>query len=277
MRVGVIQMTSTENVSANIKSALAALEKLRKKKCDIITLPENALYLAINKTKLQTAPHFSLKEIFWRKFQKFADKENCVIFVGSIPFLKSKKKYNATVMIAPDRAPRVVYKKIHLFDVDVVGAPPSRESDIFTHGSKPNIVKVKGWKVGLSICYDLRFSELYKFYAESGVDLILVPSAFLVPTGLAHWHVLLRARAIECQAYVVAAAQCGRHVNAQGMVRETFGHSLMVGPWGEVINDAGGKGEFLMVEDLTRERLNKVRTQIPMAKHRRLKVQSVLK
>lgn len=275
-------MTSGENVAANVKSALLALENLRDKKCDVITLPENALYLAINKNikknntgTSKTVAGFTLKENFWIKFQKFADKENCVIFVGSIQFQESKKKsnkkHNATVMIVPGCVPSVVYKKIHLFDVDVEGAPSVRESDTFIHGTKPKIVNVNGWKIGLSICYDVRFSELYKFYADNKVDLILVPAAFLVPTGQAHWHILLRARAIECQAYVVAAAQSGGHVNAQGLRRETFGHSLVVGPWGEVMHDAGGNGMALLVADLDKGRLSKVREQIPMSKHRRLK------
>lgn len=269
LKVGVVQMTSTENIQENVNAVMASLEKLRSHHCDLICLPENALYLRIDKSK--TVPSFNLKETFWAQFQEFSNRENCVVVLGSIAYAKGKKKYNATVVIEPKRKPRVVYEKIHLFDVDVVGAPPSRESDEFDHGRGPKIIKVKGWQIGLSICYDVRFSELYKYYAKKQVQLILVPAAFLVPTGRAHWHVLMRARAIETQAFLVAAAQCGVHTNAQNMKRDTFGHSLVVGPWGDVIIDLGGEGTAVHCELLSFEPIEHVRRQIPMAKHRRLR------
>src|SRR5262249_4008974 len=106
------------------------------------------------------------------------------------------KLTNSTLLFRPGHPVENVYSKVHLFDVDVVGAPPVRESDVFAAGQAPRMIEVKGWKIGLSICYDLRFAELYSHYAQK-VDLILIPSAFLVPTGEAHWHVLIRARAIE--------------------------------------------------------------------------------
>jgi nitrilase len=129
-------------------------------------------------------------------------------------------------------------------------------------------MELKGWKIGLSICYDLRFSELFLTYAKQAVDLILVPSAFLVPTGRAHWHVLLRARAIEAQAYVLAAAQGGKHISGKAQ-RETFGHTLAVGPWGEVISELEEAPGHIIIE-LRPESITKVREQIPMDGHRRL-------
>ncbi len=264
LRLGVIQMTSLEDVEANVASALQALEKLRPQKCDIICLPENAFFLRINKnTPVQ---FFNLKEKFWTRFQDFATKENCTIFIGSVAFQQGKNHYNSTIVIAPKKKPKAVYHKIHLFDVDVTGAPPSRESDIFDAGKQPQIVTVKGWRIGLTICFDVRFSKLYKYYAEKKVNLLMVPSAFLVPTGRAHWHVLMRARAIECQSYLVAAAQCGGHALPNGQMRDTFGHSLLVGPWGEVINDAGAEGVTTFVADIEKQQQVRVWRQIPIQK-----------
>ena len=160
--------------------------------------------------------------------------------------------------------------KPYLFDVDVVGAPQARESAAFSYGAKAQVITLNGWKIGLSICYDLRFSELYSKYAQKNVDVILVPSAFLVPTGKAHWHSLLRARAIESQAFIVAAAQSGDHQNANAQHRYTYGHSLVVDPWGVVLKDLETPGADLAVVELDSAQLKKVREQIPMAKHRRL-------
>jgi deaminated glutathione amidase len=270
LRVGILQTTSIDSVDANLSSVFKALAKLKNEKCDLICLPENALYLRLDRNKKIEAA-FTLKEKFWAQFSEFATDNNVTILIGSIAFKKGKKSTNATVLIAPRKKPKIVYEKIHLFDVDVKGAPPSRESDFFARGRLPKTIQVCGWRIGLSICYDVRFSELYSMYAKKKVDLIMVPSAFLVPTGRAHWHALLRARAIESQAFVVAAAQSGGHKNTYGQTRETFGHSLVVGPWGEVQLDMGNSGESQAVIDLSIEEIQKVRVQIPMAQHRHLR------
>lgn len=137
---------------------------------------------------------------------------------------------------------RSPYQKIHLFDIKLEGQEAFRESDEFANGTLPAIIDVKGFKIGLSICDDVRFSELYHQYHRHQVDVITVPSAFLVTTGLAHWHTLLRGRAIEGQCYVVAPAQTGVHTSAHGKAgqRETFGHSLAVNPWGEILVEVNG-------------------------------------
>jgi predicted amidohydrolase len=186
------------------------------------------------------------------------------------PLKLGDKFSNSTVFLNPNVDPHVVYSKIHLFDVDVEGAPPVRESDHFVNGSGPALIDFRGWKLGLSICYDLRFPELYLNYAQKA-DLILVPSAFLVPTGEAHWHVLLRARAIESQCYVAAPAQSGEHVSHldSGQVRKTYGHSLIVDPWGRALEEMASGLDIRTVE-LSRTPIEKARRQIPMKAHRRL-------
>lgn len=272
--MGLVQLQSNENIESNVDAALKAIERIAQKQCDLISLPENALFLRLDRAPNQTV-QFDLKEKFWPRFLALAKTYNTNILVGSIPLLShglSGKPTNTTIWVSSDGAINGVYDKIHLFDVDVEGAPPVRESDSFSPGNKPAIIEVKGWSIGLSICYDLRFSELYQKYAAEEVDLIMVPSSFLVPTGQAHWHVLLRARAIESQCYVVAAAQSGEHKSATGRTRHTYGHSLVVAPWGEILADLSESGPAETVVELTPERISKVKLQIPMRNHRRLGV-----
>ena len=271
LKVGVVQMNSGEDVEANVAAAIGSLSQLKSESCDLVCFPENALFLRIDK-KNKAPIFFNLKEKFWSAFTELSLEMNCHILLGSVPTLIGKKKYNSTVLVSPRKKPKIMYNKIHLFDVDVEGAPPSRESDVFNSGREPQILKIKNWNIGLSICYDVRFAELYSRYAKKNAHLLLVPSAFLVPTGEAHWHVLLRARAIESQCFLVAAAQSGGHTNSQGQRRDTFGHSLAVAPWGEVMLDLGSKGHSVGVIELDPSLLLKVRSQIPMAHHRKLVV-----
>jgi predicted amidohydrolase len=160
---------------------------------------------------------------------------------------------------------RARYDKIHLFDVDLPTGESWRESAMYAAGSKA--VVVPGTPVGtlgLTICYDLRFPGLFERLSEAGADVIAVPAAFTVPTGQAHWSVLLRARAIEAEAYVVAAAQAGRHEDG----RTTYGHSLVAGPWGEVLFELGDAPQLAFAE-IELQRIGEVRARIPVLKHRR--------
>lgn len=266
--VGVAQLTSTDNVDENVESALRALKALRG--CRLICLPENSLYLRLSKEPDDGPRPFDLTEGFWSAFREYAIQNKAHILIGSVPLKGHGKPTNSTVWVKPSGEIVNAYDKIHLFDVDVKGAPPVRESDFFTAGKSPRIIEIDGWKIGLSICYDVRFAELYNDYADHEVDLLLVPSAFLVPTGEAHWHTLLRARAIECQAFVVAAAQSGGHQNLRGQRRDTFGHSLVVDPWGEILVDIEKRGPAEVAVELDPTRLAKVRAQIPQFSHRRL-------
>lgn len=265
LKVAVCQMTSVDDVARNCDQILKLLENANG--AELVIFPENALYLRINKDS--SMPGLNLGSECFSNLKESALKMKTTILVGSAPMLEESGRIsNATVLITPSSV-EVVYRKIHLFDVDVAGSPSVRESDSFQHGSETNVLEIAGWKLGLSICYDLRFSELYARYAKLNVDAILVPSAFLVPTGMAHWHVLLRARAIESQAYVIAPAQAGEHKSETGS-RKTFGHSLVVDPWGEVICDIAETGPKVEICELKRERLDWVRRQIPQAGHRRL-------
>ncbi|GGA83023.1 amidohydrolase [Neiella marina] len=171
----------------------------------------------------------------------------------------------SSLLFAPNGQRTTRYDKRHLFDVDVADNVGSyRESSYTEPGQQIVVVDIEGFNIGLSICYDLRFPEHFRAMAEQGLDLIAVPAAFTAVTGKAHWQPLLQARAIENQCYVVAAGQCGQHPNG----RETHGHSMVIDPWGQVTSDSG-KQLGIIVDSISRQRLNDVRQAIPALKHRR--------
>ena len=188
------------------------------------------------------------------------------VHIGSLAVrTEDGKLANRALLIDPDGSVRARYDKIHLFDVDLPTGESWRESAVYRPGA--DVVVVDGTPVGrlgLSICYDLRFPALFARLAEAGAQTIAVPAAFTVPTGHAHWHVLLRARAIEAGLFVVAAAQVGRHEDG----RETFGHSLVVDPWGQVMLDMGEEVGVQFAE-LELARIEDVRQRIPALSHRR--------
>lgn len=269
LQVHVAQMNSVDDLALNVaqvKSLLAQVPASAQEQ--LVCFPENSLYL---KLKDKSAiPPLTLDESFWTEFAEIARAKNAVLHFGSVPLKGREKLLNSSVTLRPGGRPQASYTKVHLFDIDVEGHKPIRESENFEHGDGTSTFNVNGWLIGQSICYDLRFAELYSRYAKIEVDVILVPAAFLVPTGRAHWETLLRARAIESQAFVIAAAQAGKHVGVGGDERMTFGHSLVVEPWGAVVVDGGAEGVKLLSATLERAQIEKVRRQIPMNAHRRL-------
>ena len=189
------------------------------------------------------------------------------VHLGSLALLAESggKLVNRGFVIDDQGEIRARYDKIHLFDVDLATGESWRESAVFTGGERPVLAETPAGLLGLSICYDLRFASLFTRLSDAGATLFSIPAAFTVPTGEAHWHVLLRARAIEAGAFVVAAAQCGRHEDG----RETYGHSLVVDPWGRVLLDMGGQETGLGYADLDMQALEEVRRRLPAVRHRR--------
>jgi predicted amidohydrolase len=173
--------------------------------------------------------------------------------------------HNSCVLLGPDGALHAVYRKIHLFDVQIPDGVTYQESKLVAPGDEPVVAETPWGGLGLSVCYDLRFPELYRALAANHARMIVVPAAFTLHTGRDHWHVLLRARAIENQAFVIAAAQWGTHEGK----RQTYGHSLIVDPWGCVLADAGD-GEGMALAELDMARLERVRRELPALGHRRL-------
>jgi predicted amidohydrolase len=187
------------------------------------------------------------------------------VHLGSLAVLREDGRLNNRgYLIDAVGDVRAWYDKIHLFDVDLATGESWRESAVYAPGERAVVADTPAGRLGLSVCYDLRFPDLYRALTDAGAQLLAVPAAFTVPTGAAHWHVLLRARAIEAGVFVVAAAQAGRHEDG----RETYGHSLVVGPWGEILLDMG---ERLGVgyADIDLQTVSEVRGRVPALRHRR--------
>jgi predicted amidohydrolase len=270
LKLAVIQLNSNDSQDNNWDQIWSLLENLMQNHSGIhlISLPENALFLRVSlKDQLQA---ITMKDPKLIELQNWAIQNELQIHLGAAAVQENKKIYNATIWLGQVGGPKVVYKKIHLFDVEV-GGQSLKESDDFASGSEPAIIEFMGWRLGLSICYDIRFPELYLNYAKNNVDLILVPAAFLKITGGAHWHTLLKARAIETQAYLVAAAQCGVHTSTvHNKSRETYGHSLVISPWGEILTDNQELKPSFQVIQIEKSQISKVRAQIPISQHRKL-------
>jgi len=188
------------------------------------------------------------------------------ISLGSLAILRADGQWaNRALVIAPDGAVMARYDKIHMFDVDLQNGESWRESSAYHPGEGVVTVETPIGRLGLAICYDIRFPALFEELGRMACDALAIPAAFTVPTGRDHWHVLQRARAIEASAYVIAAAQCGLHEDG----RQTYGHSLVVDPWGQVLLDMGGKGQGLGFAEINPARIAEVRGQVPSLANRR--------
>lgn len=268
--VAVCQMTSVDDISTNIEQMKSLLSQVPVG-TRVAFFPENCLYLRVKEG--EKIPGVELSDSCFSDLSELAKSKDIVLHLGSVPLKKQGKLTNASVLVFPDGRVLSAYEKIHLFDIELIGQAPIRESDVFTHGESAKIIDLDGWNFGQSICYDLRFSDLYSYYAHKEVDAVLVPAAFLVKTGLAHWETLLRARAIETQSYVIASAQAGKHFSKKHgsteMFRETFGHSLVIDPWGQIEYMAKSDQPEVILVKLQRSKIQQVRKQIPMKNHRR--------
>ncbi len=206
-----------------------------------------------------------------RRLRAVAAELRITLLLGSL-LLKSGdpdgRFVNRSVLIGPEGAVIARYDKIHMFDVDLDGGESYRESAAFRPGDRAVTADAAGVRLGLTICYDMRFPALYRSLAQAGAQVLTVPSAFTVPTGRAHWETLLRARAIETGAFVLAPAQSGDHAAAHGRPRATWGHSLAVAPWGEVLADAGA-GVGVTLVDLDLAEVDRARARVPALGHDR--------
>lgn len=266
MKIGVVQLNSTDSVLENIVKIKNIIASAKNENPEILFFPENSLYFRLKTFENILALKMDSPEIF--ELQKISIESGMALhFTTAIEV--GGEVFNASILINKNETPQLLYKKLHLFDIALSGQKPIKESDVFKHGPVPHIFEFAGFKFGSSICYDIRFAELYNYYAKNQVDVILVPAAFLVKTGQAHWEVLLRARAIESQCYVVAPAQVGVHKSTQhAETRETYGHSMVVDPWGQIVECNTNKESVVFCE-LKKDEVHKVRLQIPMHSHRR--------
>jgi len=265
MKIAALQMVSTTSVERNLDTARALVERAASEGAELAVLPEYfCLMGSSDRDKLAIAEAPGDGPI-QRMLGEAARRHRVWLVGGTLPLASGEegRVMNANLVFSPEGEQVARYDKIHLFRYDN-GREQYDEGRTLRAGSKPVAFDAGEVRVGLSICYDLRFPELYRMLMRPPCDLLCVPSAFTHPTGSAHWEVLLRARAIENQCYVIAAAQGGRHENG----RRTFGHSLIVDPWGEVVAMLP-EGEGVISGELRRERIADVRAQLPALEHRR--------
>ena len=234
-----IQMTSGIDPAANLATIDRALAEAAAQGAAMAFLPEMSLLL--DRDRARSGGHITREaDSPWPSaLQALAQKHGIWLHSGSMPLLADdgERRVNRSHVIAADGDIRARYDKIHMFDVSLPSGENWRESATYVGGDALAVVETPLGRMGLTICYDLRFPELYRALADRGAAVIAIPAAFTVSTGEAHWHVLMRARAIETQCHVLAAAQCGTH----GDGRQTFGHSLAIDPWGAILADAEGE------------------------------------
>lgn len=261
-----IQMTSTDDRARNRRRALALADEAWLAGARFIAFPENVEYLGPREGKIGGAE--SLDGPTVTAFREKARERDCWILVGSVGERVESRPdriHNTSVLIGPGGFVAAVYRKLHLFDASPPDGVPYRESDTVVPG-RELVVHHGPASFGLSICYDLRFPELYRRLSKKGAEVLTVPSAFTVPTGRAHWEVLLRARAIENLAFVVAPAQAGDH----GHGRKTWGHAMVVNPWGDVLATCDGSSEGFALATLDPDALEEARRMLPALEHRRI-------
>lgn len=264
MRVAVVQMCSGDDPAQNLNHTLSALDDAASRGADLICTPEVTNCVSASRWQQQKVLVTEGNDKTLSAVQQFAASRRISIHLGSLALAEPalNKFVNRSFLI--DEAGQIAarYDKMHMFDVSLSDTENYRESDVYQAGDRA----VVHGNLGLSICYDLRFAYLYRALAQAGANVLLVPSAFAVSTGQAHWETLLRARAIETGCFVVAAAHTGAHPSQTEKRRTTYGHSMVVDPWGRVLMDAGTDPSVNIV-DLDLQEVAKARQRIPALTH----------
>ena len=261
-----IQLNSGREVEPNIRAASALVRRARDAGADLIMTPEVSDMIEPKRALREAKARAESAHPMLAAFRDLARETGAYLLLGSIVVRTEGdgRLANRSFLIAPDGNILARYDKIHMFDVDLPGGESYRESAVFKPGEGTALAALPWGVLGLTVCYDLRFPHLYRALAQGGADFLTVPSAFTVPTGKAHWHVLLRARAIENGCFVFAPAQCGEH--AEG--RKTYGRSLVVAPWGEILADAGEEPGFVLAE-IDPAKIAEARRAVPSLGHDR--------
>ena len=258
-RLACIQVNAGNKIGPNVATALELIERAAADGADLISLPECVALLEPDRAVLRIKCLVEGDHPALAAFQNAAAEKSIWLHVGSLAVLTPEGGIaNRSFLIDPAGVVVARYDKIHMFDVDLAGGESYCESDTYRPGATAALADLPWGSLGLTICYDIRFPGLYSHLAEAGADFIGVPSAFTRKTGQAHWHVLLRARAIETGCWVFAAAQCADHSAG----RQTYGHSLIVNPWGEIVAEAGEE-PGVIVADIDRAQVTEARRMIP--------------
>lgn len=266
LKIAVLQLTSTSSVESNFKTICSLISEAAKSEAAIAFLPENFHYMRTPNEPMSYEP---LTGPTMSSYKDLARNHKIWLSLGGFQeqIISSKKFFNTHVVIDNEGEIKGIYRKIHLFDVEIDPTNTVKESQYVEPGEiTPVVIDSPIGRMGLSICYDIRFPELYRKQAlEKNADILTIPAAFLQPTGKAHWEILLRARAIENTCFVIAAAQCGQHNEN----RKSYGHSMVVDPWGQILLDMKEEVGVGFVE-LDLMKIEEVRKKLPCLKHAKI-------
>jgi predicted amidohydrolase len=265
VRVGLVQMRTGRTVEKNLQDASALVREAARQGATYVQTPEITTLMEMDRERLFAAIRPQAADPSIPRFAELARELGIWLHIGSMPILLAAGKIaNRSLLFSPDGAIAASFDKIHMFDVELPGGESYRESRNYQPGNTGVVADLPWGRLGLTVCYDLRFPHLYRALAKAGADVLAIPSAFTRKTGEAHWHILLRARAIENGCFVLAAAQAGRHESG----RETYGHSLIVNPSGEIVAEAG-VDPGVIVADIALGEVAAARQRIPSLQHDR--------
>jgi predicted amidohydrolase len=271
MRAALLQLSSGDDPGENLATVRARMQEAAAGGAEFILTPEVTNCVSTSRSHQRAVLCHEGDDPTLAGLRAEAARLGVWLLIGSLALKTGDadgRFANRSFLIGADGAIRARYDKIHMFDVDVSAEETYRESDGFRPGTRATLAETPWGKLGLSICYDVRFPHLYRRLAQAGADILTVPAAFSHVTGAAHWQSLLRARAIETGCFVLAPAQTGTHSAGQGQARRTHGHSLVIGPWGEVLADGGTQTGIITV-DLDLSQVAQARRRVPSLRHDR--------
>lgn len=271
MKAALVQLTASDDPAANLPETERLIRKAAEAGADLVLTPEVTNIVSASRTRQNKVLRAEAEDATLARLREVARDAGVWISIGSLALTSDDPEgrfVNRQFLITSEGEIAARYDKIHMFDVELGGEESYRESKGYRPGAQAVVVETPWGKLGLTTCYDMRFPKLYRALAEAGAGIITVPSAFTVPTGKAHWEVLLRARAIETGCFILAAAQWGIHEATRGRVRKTYGHSLAVDPWGRVLADAG-EGTGVTLVDLDLDEVASTRAKIPALQNAR--------
>ncbi len=271
LKVGLIQITASDQPLDNLKTVLQMIRNAHAQGAEFILTPEATNCISTDQQHQRRVFYHQNDDPSLKAYQEIAAELGISLMIGSLLILSKDpdgRFANRCFMIGPDGQISAQYDKVHMFDVALSKSENFQESKGYRPGNKAIVTACNFGTVGITICYDLRFAQLFRTLAQAGAQIITVPAAFTQTSGEAHWHVLLRARAIETGCYILAPAQTGTHSATAGKQRQTYGHSLVVAPWGEIIADAGTEVGITIVE-IDLEQVETARRRIPSLQHDR--------
>lgn len=256
-----VQTNSQDDLAANVHAALAGIRAAARQGATFVTLPENVFFMQAP----GKGPHPDATDAI-AQTSAVAKELKVWVLIGSVQLPSPEgKAFNRSLLISDQGEVAAQYDKIHLFDVQLKNGEHYAESDRVTPGKEAVLAATPLGTIGLTVCYDVRFAHLHRTLAKAGASIITVPAAFTYTTGSAHWHVLLRARAIETGCFVIAPAQCGMHPGN----RRTYGHSLIIAPWGEILAEGSENETGIITAELDLRKVEDARSMVPSLKHDR--------